>query len=916
MRRHTDYEYMLAAYDGLSPAERKEADAHLAECAECAAALAEYRGMNAEIRSMRRLNAGTGLRVRFGEAISSAPVAPTPAATRPAVREPVVRPTKPVRQPWTWSRLLLPAAFVLLLVVAIALSLPRGGGDPGTTAPQPVAAPPQQAVIVKLAFTCTSAPSINRGGWAKVIAAFQQENPDIEVEIKTVPITGTDEESYRQGVAYLAAQSDVFCAMPTMTDRQRGVVASLGPYIANDPEFNPADFYPGLLQVFDDGEVLSVPTYFQPALLKYQPELFDKAGLPYPRPGWTWDDFLAAAKALTVREGSGVTQWGYYEIGGTMFAARLRSSLNPDSQTLPDYVTVADTLKWFEKLYVDEPGAAVNAGLRRMSDEKVDTQVLDNMLAQGRVAMSNLDPAPSRAQPQHLAAYPDAGAGSSLAVYYGNLVMSGRTAHPNEAWRLLSYLSLHLPDGEAPARRSLAEQATFWQELDKSSAAAYRYALDHFTGAFYARPPDGYEYYQDAAIAVAKGEKTAEQALAELDAQVKLAAAPPQQAAIVNLTFNCDIAAYTGYDGWYKALADFKAENPDIEVNFTPATLTGSNTASYQDWMADVSARTDVFCAMPDLDDMQAGIVMNLAPYIASDPAFQPEDFYPGLLKTWENGTVLSVPTYIKPLFINYNPEAFDKAGVPYPRPGWTWDEFLATATALTQRNGAEVAQWGYYEVGAYLFTSHLWTVWSDDFQTPPDYTTMAELLRWYQKLYAESGAANMPPALDVEPGKQYENRSLEMLLRAGKVAMWEASWVSATDQPRHLATYPAPFNGSHIGRMSEMVLSGQTAHPDEAWRLVSYLSRHLPDAEVPARRSLTEKASFWQGLDESSTAVYRYMLAQPIRSSAKLPDGYTRYQDAAIAVAKGEKTAEQALADLDVQVKLAGGPTERADVR
>ncbi len=40
--------------------------------------------------------------------------------------------------------------------------------------------------------------------------------------------------------------------------------------------------------------VLSVPTYFQIGLIAYKPAAFDVAGLPYPQPGWTWDDFLAA----------------------------------------------------------------------------------------------------------------------------------------------------------------------------------------------------------------------------------------------------------------------------------------------------------------------------------------------------------------------------------------------------------------------------------------------------------------------------------------------------------------------------------------------------------------------------------------------------------------------------------------------
>src|SRR5262245_2668239 len=45
-------------------------------------------------------------------------------------------------------------------------------------------------------------------------------------------------------------------------------------------------------------------------LLYYNKTLFDKAGVSYPTPDWTWGNFVEAAKALTVRDGDRVTQWG------------------------------------------------------------------------------------------------------------------------------------------------------------------------------------------------------------------------------------------------------------------------------------------------------------------------------------------------------------------------------------------------------------------------------------------------------------------------------------------------------------------------------------------------------------------------------------------------------------------------------
>ncbi|MBZ5738726.1 ABC transporter substrate-binding protein [Nocardioides mangrovi] len=48
-----------------------------------------------------------------------------------------------------------------------------------------------------------------------------------------------------------------------------------------------------------DGQVIGLPAVVDNLGLIYNTELFDEAGLDYPTDDWTWDDFRAAAKALT-----------------------------------------------------------------------------------------------------------------------------------------------------------------------------------------------------------------------------------------------------------------------------------------------------------------------------------------------------------------------------------------------------------------------------------------------------------------------------------------------------------------------------------------------------------------------------------------------------------------------------------------
>ena len=74
------------------------------------------------------------------------------------------------------------------------------------------------------------------------------------------------------------------------------------------------DYYPGILAVNEyEGGVYGLPWIAQPVVVYYNTDLFDAAGVEYPEAGWTWDDFVEKAKALTIdTDEDGTTdQWGF-----------------------------------------------------------------------------------------------------------------------------------------------------------------------------------------------------------------------------------------------------------------------------------------------------------------------------------------------------------------------------------------------------------------------------------------------------------------------------------------------------------------------------------------------------------------------------------------------------------------------------
>lgn len=74
-----------------------------------------------------------------------------------------------------------------------------------------------------------------------------------------------------------------------------------------------------------------------------------------------------------------------------------------------------------------------------------------------------------------------------------------------------------------------------------------------------------------------------------------------------------------------------------------------------------------------------------LGPYLEESDAIQYEDFYDITMRAFSiNDQVICIPQNISSLVMYYNKDLFDAAGLDHPNEDWTWDDFIATAQALT----------------------------------------------------------------------------------------------------------------------------------------------------------------------------------------------------------------------------------------
>jgi multiple sugar transport system substrate-binding protein len=144
----------------------------------------------------------------------------------------------------------------------------------------------------------------NEENLQKIVDAFEDANPDITVDVTTLPYG--DYGTALQTDLAAGTQSDVFdIEYANYADFQANGV--LAPIEVSDPSV----YRQSVLESYaTDGTQYALPSSFSDVVLYYNKDLFDAAGLDYPTGDWTWADEKAAAEKLT-DQAAGV--WGDHQ---------------------------------------------------------------------------------------------------------------------------------------------------------------------------------------------------------------------------------------------------------------------------------------------------------------------------------------------------------------------------------------------------------------------------------------------------------------------------------------------------------------------------------------------------------------------------------------------------------------------------
>ena len=136
-----------------------------------------------------------------------------------------------------------------------------------------------------------------RTGFENIVNIFKQKNPNINVELTLIP--GRDPYYVR-----LQASLPVGTGPDIMTHNSN--IADFLDYLYVLDDFLPGSgidlskFPKSIVDFYTfNGKLYAIPKDFDTIAVFYNKELFDRAGVPYPKAGWNWDDLSQTARRLT-----------------------------------------------------------------------------------------------------------------------------------------------------------------------------------------------------------------------------------------------------------------------------------------------------------------------------------------------------------------------------------------------------------------------------------------------------------------------------------------------------------------------------------------------------------------------------------------------------------------------------------------
>jgi multiple sugar transport system substrate-binding protein len=323
----------------------------------------------------------------------------------------------------------------------------------------------------------------------RLLASFMKQHPNITVE----PIY-LNEKYYPTYTVKLAANEAPDVAWIGLGFWQfvdKGAFLDISAKIKSDKSFALEDIYPKVLDLYKyKGVQYAVPNLVTTEVIAYNKNMFDKAGLAYPKDDWTFEQFVELAKKLTKDvNGDGVIdEWGLadWDTDGMTSLRYGGPFINPEGTKILMDTTIGREViaAWFNMLgkYTPVP----------QQSETLFGSGSNMAFRSGKVAMSSAaawSRGPLRTIKDFdwdVVMYPSYKGQRGVWLSGEAYLIAAQTKHPDEAFELMKFtttsewVTTQSASGSSmPSRKSIAN-SSFFLEPDKlpKNAQAYLKTLD------------------------------------------------------------------------------------------------------------------------------------------------------------------------------------------------------------------------------------------------------------------------------------------------------------------------------------------------------------------------------------------------------------------------------------------------------
>jgi ABC-type glycerol-3-phosphate transport system substrate-binding protein len=845
----------------------------------------------------------------------------------------------------------LTGLLVLSMILLSAACSPRTPHTPQPTPPPTAAGQPLPEEDGEVVITF-AADEYQRGLYEPFMEEFNQQNPGITVLFAPLPrpesgATLEITDWYRR----LASAGDTTLTYGVNTPESGGsdYYRDLGPLIDMDVSFDSQDFWPGILDACTDngGRILGVPMAVNLSGILFDEKAFKAAGVPFPEPGWTWEDFSKSVAALTQPKG-GQIRYGYAERGflySSILTSVVGSYLERTGGEVDPQVLQAE-LQWYFDLVKSQAIAPMSDTQDQQAWQdwenlfKSETRpamwtgsLADPIPGEGGMFSPDGDPFATMAISEYgFAPYPvstDQAEARTTPVTATCAAISSGSQHPRAAWAWLSFLSRqwqvrnrNLPweIAQIPSRQSVADKVEIWKLLPEKVVPSVKFALDHaWFGTLY---PQAFAALATALPAVANGKEDLGAAYEKAYAQLAATPQPtPNTAPIVVATppaqppTDATVIDYY-YDGInnpdspdFKALVEaFNQAHPDLFIKVS-GDLSG--TPETNDFLGYMAEKFDCFAQYTISSDQNIKALLNLNPFLEAEGQAFVQDFPPDLLDQFRvEGNLLGLPASSQPQIMAYNADLLAKHDLKPPTNEWTFDDFIQMATAISSKNGEDniygfmTGEWDTSLLAGHGVRLYDLTPGTTGIDTPE----MLSALTWLDDL--------MKSGVLLVQGQSDNWQEVNDAMTSGRVAFWitQAGLPGWYFDPNQTSSYkigmaplpalPEPDAGFNYAATRANFISSSTQNAQACWTWIKYLSEQ-PNSfpGVPARLSVVNSPSWKAQVGEQTAETFRYALshATPVSELPNLDRTVwpllTWRSQAVMAVMQGNQVPKEALA-------------------